>query len=234
MKKLSELRQDEQEVLEEGLQDPPMIVVLRRTAVRLFPGNQRVALYTNDRLGIEVSVPYEAGEVGGKKLTAVMKENAHDNMFGDYVAALQSRQEQPNARHHFDRMESIRTRVRGRWGQDAAGHFHNAATHYVAGDLKKAQSAYKHFERFVNEEVVPQPIHEGAIHKIHHIAKTGQDGDVIFKNGATARLSAQQALAVIKLHKALTPENKIKLENQVNGSPEEMRKVIEFSNENLK
>jgi hypothetical protein len=232
MKDFSEIRQSE-EVLEEQLSDPPMIVVLRRTAIRLFPGNQRVALYTNDHLGIEVSVPYEAGHVGGKKITAVMKENAHDNMFGDYVGAMTARQQQPHVRHHFDRMEAIRMRVRGRWGQDAAGHFHNAATHYVAGDLKKAQNAYQHFERHLTEEAT-QPLQEGAIHKIHHIAKTGQDGDVIFKNGATARLSAQQALAVIKLHKALTPENKTKLENQVNGSPEEMRKVIEFSNENLK
>lgn len=232
MKDFTEIRQSE-EMIQEGLQDPPMIVVLRRTAIRLFPGNQRVALYTNDKLGIEVSVPYEAGDIGGKKVTAVMKENAHDNMFGDYVGAMQARHSQPQLRHHMDRIEGIRTRVRGRWGQDAVGHFHNAATHYVAGDMKKAENAYRHFERFVTEQV-EQPLQEGAIHKLHHIAKTGQDGDVIFKNQSTARVSAQQALAVIKLHKALTPENKTKLENQVNGSPEEMRKVIEFSQENLK
>src|SRR6185437_4466131 len=111
MKDFSEVRQSE--VLEEQqLSDPPMIVVLRRTAIRLFPGNQRVALYTNDTLGIEVSVPYEAGHVGGKKITAVMKESVHDNMFGDYVGAMQARRAQPNLRHHFDRMEGIRDRVR--------------------------------------------------------------------------------------------------------------------------
>lgn len=230
MKNLSEIRQTE-EVLEEGLQDPPMIVVLRRTAIRLFPGNQRVALYTNDHLGLEVSVPYEHGQVGGKKITAVMKESAHENMFGVYVHSLSHKAGQGSLAHH-ERLEGILQKISKKYGSVAAGHFHSAAQHYVNGDMNRAQNAYTHFERHITESF--EPLQEGAIHKLHHVAKTGQDGDVVFKNGATARVSAQQALAVIKLHKALTPENKTRLENQVNGSPEEMRKVIEFSKENLK
>lgn len=230
MKGFSEIRQSE-EILEEGLQDPPMIVVLRRTAIRLFPGNQRVALYTNDHLGIEVSVPYEHGQIGGKKITAVMKESVHENMFGTYVHSLSQRGGQGSLAHH-ERLEHILQKISKKYGNIAAGHFHNAAQHYVNGDMNKAQQAFTHFERHIAESV--EPLQEGAIHKLHHIAKTGADGDVVFKNGATARVSAQQALSVIKLHKALTPDNKTRLEDQVNGSPEEMRKVVEFSKENLK
>lgn len=211
-----------------------MVVVLRRTAIRLFPGNQRVALYTNDRLGLEVSVPYEHGQIGGKKITAVMKEETHHQLFGEFIDSTQqiNRNAGGHNAYHTANLEQIRSRVKSKWGQTALGHFQNAAQHYVNGDMAKASSAYQHFERHIKESV--EPLIEGAIHKIHHIAKTGQDGDVVFKNGATARLSAQQALSIVKLHKALTPENKTNLENQVNGSPEEMRKVVEFSKENLK
>lgn len=230
MKDFSEIRQSE-EVLEEGLQDPPMIVVLRRTAIRLFPGNQRVALYTNDKLGIEVSVPYEAGQIGGKKLTAVMKEetSAHakaTRWFGDYLTHTVG--------GHKDKAAKMREDITRRHGLTVASHLHNAATAYRDGNFKQADAAFGHLTRAMSEEVKLPQLMEGAIHKLHHIATTKTDGDVIFKNGATARVSAQQALAVVKLHKALTPENKVKLENQVNGSPEDMRAVIEFSNENLK
>src|SRR6059058_4130505 len=93
MKDFSEIRPVESEVLEEALSDPPMIVVLRRTAIRTFPGNERVALYHNDKLGIEVSVPYTHGHIGGKKITAQMKEAVDHEAratakLGEYVYAL--------------------------------------------------------------------------------------------------------------------------------------------------
>lgn len=229
MKNLSEIRQTE-EILEEGLQDPPMVVVLRRTAIRLFPGNQRVALYTNDKLGIEVSVPYEAGNIAGKKLTAVMKEDSDTEAKASELLGNMF-----NALHHNSegRMKTYLNDAHKRFG-DAAAHIHNAAIHLHRGEHGKADKHYQKFLRHVNEQVKLPQLMEGAIHKLHHIAKTNTDGDVIFKNGSTARVSAKQALAVVKLHKALTPENKTKLENQVNGSPEEMRAVVDFSNENLK
>ena len=48
-----------EEVIEES-KDPPMTILLRRTAVRNFPGTQRVALYENDQLGVKISVPYDS------------------------------------------------------------------------------------------------------------------------------------------------------------------------------
>lgn len=230
MKDFSEIRQSE-EVLEEGLQDPPMIVVLRRTAIRLFPGNQRVALYTNDRLGIEVSVPYEHGQIGGKKITAVMKEQSDReaqaaNRLGEYLHAL--------THNDVARADSLRSDFAKHHGKLAADHLHLTATNYKNGEYKKADHHWRKMFSHINEERQTPVLQEHAIHLIHKIAKTGQDGHVVFKNGATARMSAQQALAIVKLHKALTPENKKRLEDAVGGSPEEMRKVHEFSKENLK
>ena len=43
--------------LEEGV-DPPMVIVLRRKAIRLFPNNTRIALYHSQKLNKDFSVPY--------------------------------------------------------------------------------------------------------------------------------------------------------------------------------
>jgi hypothetical protein len=40
-----------------------MVVLLQRKAIRLYPNGQRIALYHNDRLNLDVSVPYSPGNV---------------------------------------------------------------------------------------------------------------------------------------------------------------------------
>jgi len=49
---------EEGEILEEGVGDPPFVLVLKRKAIRLYPDNTRIALYYNDKLGKYFSVPY--------------------------------------------------------------------------------------------------------------------------------------------------------------------------------
>jgi hypothetical protein len=38
--------------------NPPMMLVLKRKGIRVFPDGKRVALYVNDKLGISFTVPY--------------------------------------------------------------------------------------------------------------------------------------------------------------------------------
>jgi hypothetical protein len=40
--------------------DPPMMLVLKRTGVRIFPDGKRVALYKNDKLGLSFTIPYSS------------------------------------------------------------------------------------------------------------------------------------------------------------------------------
>jgi hypothetical protein len=40
--------------------NPPMMLVLKRKGIRAFPDGKRVALYTNDKLGISFTVPYNS------------------------------------------------------------------------------------------------------------------------------------------------------------------------------
>ena len=44
--------------LNEGLNDPPPVLVLKRTGIRDFPTGERVALYYNPKLKLTFSVPY--------------------------------------------------------------------------------------------------------------------------------------------------------------------------------
>ena len=50
------------------LPDPPMVVLLKRTAIRNYPNGQKIALYHNDQLNLDVSVPYFPHEFGKNNL----------------------------------------------------------------------------------------------------------------------------------------------------------------------
>jgi hypothetical protein len=67
-------------VTEAITKDPPMVLVLKRKAIRLFPDGKRVALYHNESLGVTISVPYEptgqqAPVAGLAEETEVLSEN---------------------------------------------------------------------------------------------------------------------------------------------------------------
>lgn len=40
--------------------DPPMMLILKRRAIRIFPDGKRVALYNNERLGLSFTIPYDS------------------------------------------------------------------------------------------------------------------------------------------------------------------------------
>ena len=55
----------EEVTLEEAVvSEPPFIILLKRTAVRLYPNGLRVATYTSDKLKREFAIPFVGREVG--------------------------------------------------------------------------------------------------------------------------------------------------------------------------
>lgn len=42
--------------------DPPMMMVLKRKGIRIFPDGKRVALYVNEKLGLTFTVPYSTSK----------------------------------------------------------------------------------------------------------------------------------------------------------------------------
>ena len=64
----------EAETLDEALdnmpKDPPVVLVLKRKAIRLYPDKTRIALYHNDKLNKYFSVPYTTDDVSNAPLQA--------------------------------------------------------------------------------------------------------------------------------------------------------------------
>lgn len=60
MKTLKELRSLNEKEDHNFPMDPPAVLVMKRKSIRLFPNNQRVALYYVDKINKYVTVPYTA------------------------------------------------------------------------------------------------------------------------------------------------------------------------------
>lgn len=59
MKKFLEYNENINEAgLMPNASDPPMMLLMRRKAIRIFPNGQRIALYHNDKLNLDISIPY--------------------------------------------------------------------------------------------------------------------------------------------------------------------------------
>lgn len=54
--------------------DPPVIVILKRKGIRIFPDGKRVALYQNDKLGLTFTVPYSTSKGIENPLVGVVEE----------------------------------------------------------------------------------------------------------------------------------------------------------------
>ena len=246
MKTLSEIKNgDREQILEfkDKLTDPPMILLLRRKAIRLFPNGERVALYHSDKLGLDVSIPYSTNKHDkGVSGTAVAEEtffeSEHDDLFGNYTEALKKHYEAGSKHTDHPELSKLKQKIINKYGRDAHGHLHAAAEHILNGEMTKAARRYSKFERKINENfeefLDEEFIGEGVIHKLHHIVSTKQAGTVNFKSGATARVEYPQASHIMKLHSTVNPENKSKIENLVNASPAGLSRVAEFAAQNLK
>lgn len=68
MKTLKELRSLCEKTESRDSMDPPAVLLMKRKSVRMFPNNQRVALYFVDKINKYVTVPYTAmqwSSIGG-------------------------------------------------------------------------------------------------------------------------------------------------------------------------
>ena len=62
------------EALDEMPKDPPVVLVLKRKAIRLYPDKTRIALYYNDKINKYFSVPYMSDDNGKFPLQAEQVE----------------------------------------------------------------------------------------------------------------------------------------------------------------
>lgn len=93
------------EALQDEVQPPPMLV-LRRQGIRIFPDGRRVALYTNDKLGLTFTIPYRpsgttnpATVIPGLAAEEVEMEDMMENI--DQVSKFASEENPKSLTKHF-------------------------------------------------------------------------------------------------------------------------------------
>lgn len=86
------------EALQDEVQPPPMLV-LRRKGIRIFPDGRRVALYTNDKLGLVFTIPYTPAKVSSPvTIPGIQSEETENDIMEslEQVSAY-AQQESPKA-----------------------------------------------------------------------------------------------------------------------------------------
>lgn len=82
----------EAETLDEALddlpKDPPVVLVLKRKAIRLYPDKTRIALYYNDKLNKYFSVPYMSDDNGKFPLQAESTDQIQESVIDSLYKIL--------------------------------------------------------------------------------------------------------------------------------------------------
>ncbi len=95
-------------ITEATFQDPPMVLVLKRKGVRIFPDGKRVALYVNEKLNLSVSMPYSS--TGPEQnLVGVSEESVMENI--DQVAAFAQQDNVTSNAKHFKFADGSKLKV---------------------------------------------------------------------------------------------------------------------------
>ena len=105
-------------------QNPPMMLILKRSGFRIFPDGQRVAIYKNDKTGFVFSVPFNQSfntnvgtPQGGAAITGQQEEiGMDDESFEELIEAIEDSEleqlDEANVQK-MGRVKLIRARVRG-------------------------------------------------------------------------------------------------------------------------
>ena len=104
-------------------QNPPMMLILKRTGFRMFPDGHRVAIYKNDKTGFVFTVPFDqsfntnvGSPAGGASITAQEEVEMDDDCFEELLEAIEDSEleqlDEANVQK-MGRVKLIRARVRG-------------------------------------------------------------------------------------------------------------------------
>lgn len=71
---ITDVDQISESVMKDEVNPPPMLV-LKRKGIRIFPDGRRVAMYTNDKLGLVFTIPYKGSGTQTEVLPGVQAES---------------------------------------------------------------------------------------------------------------------------------------------------------------
>jgi len=127
--------------LTEQTADPPMMMVLKRKGIRIFPDGKRVALYVNEKLGLTFTIPYTpAIGKNDNPMVGVTEEVEGIMETLDQVSKYAQEQAPKSVEKHFKFQDGSKLKV---------SHGAAKAIHMVHGALN-AQNK-KHFETMLSD-----------------------------------------------------------------------------------
>jgi hypothetical protein len=299
MKSFKEFTQSES-TLDQTI-SPPMMLQMKRIGIRNFAGGQRVALYRNDKFGLEFSVPYDpqngklhaiptatneevvsesmpSGVIKQKQRLATLSAQELIAHFSEVAQKQNKSIEQvtrstawrhgfgENSGHYWDKIKHLKEENLNEISRSTLkSYFNKALTNTV--ELKKSGDKTKYdawllsktdpdkskklYDKAKEEKAAGEikavkrhkyigkamwkyagkrnSVHESAMHQISRIVNGGGENNVMFGNGASAKVHPVTAKAVVDLHSKVNKTNQRKLSELIHSSPKGLEKVAKFA-----
>ena len=190
---------------------PPYVLLLKRTAIRLYPDGTKIALYRNKQLNKYFSVPYDTPVSSTIQAEEVELEEAHDpwkdKQFGPTKIIKQ--------KYHV-KTDTKSYNVKA----DNEDHAHKLVTNHAPGSKIVSIEHKGRIMEVVEESVMDQ---------LHKIVKDKSAQPVKFASGHSRKIDHFTASALTQVHNALNDDNKKKFADLVHKSPEHFMKASDFA-----
>jgi len=92
---------------EATFRDPPMMLILKRQGIRIFPDGKRVALYNNEKLGLSFTIPYSSN--GSEQELVGVSEEIMESL--EQVAAYAQQDNVTSHAKHFKFADGSKLKV---------------------------------------------------------------------------------------------------------------------------
>lgn len=194
-----EVEVTEEPVILQEDKDPPLVLVIKRKAIRMYPDGTRIALYYNERLKKYFSVPYQYGS--GMDAPIQSEEVEQIDEIGDPSEMYRKATEAAKAK-----LQTMRALDRTR--------------EYEKKRLETSKLKTQKEEVEITEAVMDQ---------LHKIVNNKQAQSVKFASGHTRKVDHFTASAITQVHKALNDDNKKKFADMVHKSPTHLQKAADFA-----
>jgi hypothetical protein len=209
------VREDTEEVTDEPVilqedKDPPLVLVIKRKAIRMYPDGTRIALYYNERLKKYFSVPYQYGSGMDAPIQSEEVESINE-----LSSELLDRYKE-KAKKSSDDLT----------GQAKYRQANDRTLNVMKATGKQIEKTTASIRKHLNKE---DYIEEAVMDTLHKIVDNKSAQSVKFASGHTRKVDHFTASAITQVHKALNDDNKKKFADMVHKSPEHFMKASDFA-----
>jgi hypothetical protein len=187
---------------------PPYVLLLKRTAIRLYPDGTKIALYRNKQLNKYFSVPYDTPVSSAIQAEEASHDPWKDKYFGPAKIIKQ--------KYHV-KTDTKSYNVKA----DNEDHAHKLVTNHAPGS-KIVSIEHK-------GRIMEETIEEAVMDTLHKIVNDKSAKSVKFASGHTRKVDHFTASALTQVHNALNDDNKKKFADLVHKSPEHFMKASDFA-----